>query len=181
MSKVLIVDIESTGFSSRKDKIIEIAIVELDLTNGNVEIVFDELINEYGLTQNEFTESWIFKNSNIKMSDIAQAKNLQYHWLKIQEIISANPIGITAFNNSFDFRFLAERQFYILRKLKDPMRLSKNICRIPDKRGNNKNPTVEEAYNYFYPGENYIETHRAAHDAIQEAKIVYKLYKMGVF
>lgn len=181
MTTILVIDVETTGFSSTKDKIVEIGIAELDLITGNIEIVFDEFIKEDGLTVNEFTGSWIFNNSNIKLDDIANAKNIEHHYMKIQRIISDNRIGITAFNNSFDFRFLEERQFIILRKLGDPMKLSRTICRIQGKNNGYKFPTVEEAYNYFYPGENYIETHRAADDAKHEAKIVHSLYKLGIF
>jgi len=181
MTTILVIDIETTGFSSTKNKIVEIGIAELDLITGKIEIVFDEFIKEDGLTVNEFTESWIFKNSDIKIDDISNAKNIQHYFGTIQEIISSNRIGTTAFNNSFDFRFLEARGFVILRKLSDPMKLSRNICRMQGKNNGYKFPTVEEAYNYFYPGENYIETHRAADDAKHEAKIIHSLYKLGIF
>lgn len=181
MTTILVIDIETTGFSSTKNKIVEIGIAELDLITGKIEILFDEFIKEDGLTVNEFTESWIFKNSNIKIDDIQNAKNIQFHFDAIQKIITNNRIGATAFNNSFDFRFLEARGFIILRKLNDPMRLSTSICRIRGKNNGYKFPSVQEAYNYFYPGERYIETHRAADDAKHEAKIVHSLYKLGIF
>jgi hypothetical protein len=112
---------------------------------------------------------------------MTNAKTLSHHFDDIQEIINSNPLGITAFNNQFDFRFLEARGFVISRKLGDPMRISRNICRIPGKRSGYKTPNVEEAYNYFFPNENYVEQHRAADDAKHEAKIIYSLYKLGVF
>jgi len=49
--------------------------------------------------------------------------------------------------------------------------------------GRIKWPNVEKAYKFFYPQSNYVETHRAWHDAWHEADILYamlhneKLYK----
>lgn len=180
-SKILILDIETTGFSKTKDKIVEIGIVSLDLMSGDIETVFSEFIKEDGLSVNEFTDSWISKNSDITIIDIDKAKNLQTYFDKIQSLFHECKLGCTAFNNSFDFGFLEERGFVIPVKLRCPMKLSKDIVRATDKRGSIKNPTVEEAYRHFYPGEDYIEKHRGADDAIHEAKIVYALYKLGVF
>ena len=42
-------------------------------------------------------------------------------------------------------------------------------------------PKVEEAWEHFFPDVAYIEQHRGADDAVHEAKIVYELYKIGVF
>ena len=43
MSKILILDIETTGFLQQNGKIVEIGIVELDLENGQREIIFNEV------------------------------------------------------------------------------------------------------------------------------------------
>ena len=63
------------------------------------------------------------------------------------------------------------------------MILSTNICKLPNKNGYSgyKWPSVEEAFQYFFPYTGYIEKHRGADDAEHEAMIVYELYKMGVF
>ena len=63
-SKILIIDIETTGFSPTKSEIVEIGIVELDLSNVKIETLFDQLINE-GITFEEINKSWIFKNSDV--------------------------------------------------------------------------------------------------------------------
>ena len=179
-SKILILDIETTGYTP-KNKIVEIGIVSLDLLNGNIEIMFDELIKEDSLTLIELANSWIRANSDMKIEGVWEAKNLQHYFNDIQKIINDHPLGVTAFNKTFDFAFFHDRGFTIPVELRDPMNISRDIVNALDKNGRIKNPKVEEAYKYFFPGENYIEKHRGANDAYHEAKIVYSLYKRGVF
>lgn len=181
MTKILIIDIETTGFSPTKNKIVEIGIVELDLRNGNIKELFNQFICDLPMTMKEITESWIIKNSDIAVFDILNASSLKDYFNKIQTIFSNYPLGITAYNNSFDLGFLKVRGFKWHKTLPCPMELSTDICRIRGKRNGYKLPTVKEAYNYFYPGSNYIEKHRGADDARHEAEIVYKLFKLGVF
>jgi len=40
---------------------------------------------------------------------------------------------------------------------------------------------VEEAFDFFFPDNEYVEAHRGADDSKHEAMIVYKLYELGVF
>ena len=179
-SKILILDIETTGYTP-KNKIVEIGIVSLDLLTGNIETLFDELINEDSLTLTELADSWIIANSDMKIEDVWAAKNLQHYFDDIQKIINDHPLGVTAFSKTFDFAFFHDRGFVIPVELRDPMKISRDIVNALDKNGRIKNPKVEEAYKHFYPGEDYIEKHRGADDAHHEAKIVYSLYKMGKF
>ncbi len=180
MSKILIVDIETTGFSPTKSKIVEIGIVSLDLNNGEINLVFNSFIKEDGITVEEIENSWIFKNSNITVDNIMTAPGLIQFANDIQDILLNYPSGITAYNNQFDLGFLQERGFVWHRTLPCPMELATYICQIPGKRGL-KWPKVEEAYHYFFPESNYVEAHRGADDAKHEAEIVYELYKLGVF
>lgn len=97
-------------------------------------------------------------------------------------ILDSYPLGATAFNNEFDFGFLENRNFVFPKKLPCPMKLSTDICKIPHKNGRgNKWPTVEEAFNFFFPDANFVEKHRGADDAFHEAMIVHELFKLGVF
>lgn len=180
-NKILVLDIETTDFSPKKGKIVEIGIVSLDLLDGNIETLFDELIKEDGLTITELADSWIIANSDMKIEDVWAAKNLQHYFDQIQKIINDHPIGATAFNNKFDFSFMDVRGFIFPAKLRCPMKLSTDICKIPGKRGGYKWPKVEEAYEHFFPDRSYVEKHRGADDAKHEAEIVYELYKLGLF
>ena len=180
MKKILILDIETTGFLQAGGKIVEVGIVELDLSNGEKKIVFDEVCHEKGITLEEVENSWIVKNSTLTVDMIRYSLPLYAIAPIIQKIINDYPTGATAFNNTFDFGFLEDRGFTFPKKLPCPMKLSTSICKIPSSRGY-KWPTVEEAHKFFFGDVGYVEQHRGADDAFYEADIVYELYKMDVF
>jgi len=180
--KILVFDIETTGFLNQGGKIVEVGIVELDLNNGERKILFNQVCHETGITKEEVENSWIVKNSDLTVDAIQTSKNLLFYKEEIQQIINAYPLGITAFNNSFDFGFFENRGFHLPKKLDCPMKLSTDICRLPSVNGMNyKWPKVQEAYDFFFGKTDYIETHRGADDAFHEAEIVYELYKRGIF
>lgn len=183
MPKILILDIETTNFLNRNGKIVEVGLVELDLDNGQRTIVFDQVCHEDGITLEEVQTSWIVNNSDLKMEDIRHSKNLKLLKDEIQTIIDSYPDGATAFNNDFDFGFFKSRGFTFPKELPCPMKLSTNICKIPSRNGypGFKWPSVEEAYDFFFPDNDYTETHRGADDAFHEAEIVFELYKRKIF
>lgn len=181
-TKILIIDIETTGFLGAKGKIVEVGMVELDLDSGDRKIVFDQVCHETGITKEEVENSWIVKNSSLTVEMVRRSKNLEKLRPIIQSIINAYSNGCTAFNNAFDFGFMEDRNFLFPRKLDCPMKLSTNICKIPSKNGRgNKWPNVMEAHKHFFGEVGYIEQHRGADDAYYEAQIVKKLYDLGVF
>jgi len=179
--KILIIDIETTGFLNNGGKIVEVGMVELDLTNGQKRIVYDQVCYEKGITRQECENSWIVKNSDLTVEQIRNSKNLEVQRQSIQSIINAYPLGCTAFNNVFDFGFMENRGFTFPVKLGCPMKISTNICQIPSPRGGYKWPNVQEAYEFFFGKTDYIEKHRGADDAFHEADIVFELYKRGEF
>ena len=182
MSKILIIDIETTGFLQQGGKIVEVGIVELDLSNGEKAIIFDEVCYEKGITLEEVEKSWIVANSDLTVDAIRNSRSLDKIKPRIQAILNDYPLGATAFNNAFDFGFLENRGFVFPKKLPCPMKLSTDICKIPHPNGYGlKWPKVEEAHKHFFGDVGYIEKHRGADDAFHEADIVYELHKMGVF
>jgi len=178
--KILILDIETTGFLKQGGKIVEIGIAELNLTNGERRIIFDKVCHEDGITKEGVEKAWIISNSDLTVEEIRNSKNLNEIRQEVQNIIDSYPLGITAFNNSFDFGFMEDRGFNMGKKLPCPMLLSTNICKIPSGRGY-KWPKVQEAYDFFFKKNDYTEKHRGADDALHEARIVHKLFEMGVF
>jgi DNA polymerase III alpha subunit (gram-positive type) len=181
MSKILILDLETTGFTPTTGKIVEVGIVELDLSNGNRKIIFDQVCWEKGLTEEELEKAWIIKNSDLTIEAVRTSTNLEVFKPEIQGIINNYPLGATAFNNDFDFRFMDARDFVFPKKLPCPMKISRNIVNARSKNGSIKQPNVEEAHKHFFGDVGYVEKHRGADDAYHEAAIVYELYKMGVF
>jgi DNA polymerase-3 subunit epsilon len=180
-NKILIIDIETTGFLQAGGKIVEIGIVELDLSNGKKEIIFDNICHENGLSLEDVERSWIVKNSDLTAELIMSSKNLEDLKEEIQCIIDKYKAGSTAFNNAFDFGFLENRGFVFPKKLACPMKLSTNICKLPNVRGGYKRPKVEEAHLFFFGDVGYIEKHRGADDAFFEADIVFELYRRDIF
>lgn len=183
-NKILILDIETTGFSHRNDCIVEIGAVELDLNNGKIKTVFDSVVSEDAFSDHEHGGAWIFKNSDLTINDVCMAPSFIYELVaeRFQKVVYQYPLGATAFNNAFDFGFLEDRGIEFPVKLGCPMLISTDICKIPGMHGgHNKWPSVEEAFSFFFPDENYVEKHRGADDAFHEAMIVYKLFQMGKF
>lgn len=180
MKKILILDLETTGFLDRGGKIVEVGIVELDLDSGEANIIFDKVVHEDGISENEVAASWIVNNSDLTTEEVMSSPSLSSVKAEIQAIIDSYPLGATAFNNQFDFGFMQSRGFTFPKKLACPMLLSTNICKIPSHRGY-KWPKVQEAYDFFVGKNDYVEKHRGADDAKHEAVIVQKLYEMGVF
>lgn len=179
--KILILDIETTGFSPKKNFIVEIGIVELDLSNGNRKIIFDHVMHEKGITKKEVEESWVVENTTITVDEIRRSKSLDYYKDEIQDIFNLYPLGVTAYNKKFDFGFLSNRDFKF-NELPCPMLVSTDVCKIPNKWNNGyKWPNVQEAYDFFFAPHNYIEVHRGGDDAYHEAEIVYELYLRGKF
>lgn len=181
MKQILILDIETTGFLQKGGKIVEIGIVELNLENGEKTILFDEVCHEIGITIEEVQNSWIVSNSDLNTKMIKYSGTLDSKQKRIQKILDDYPLGATAFNNEFDFGFMEDRGFVFPKKLPCPMKISTNICKLPNARGGYKWPKVEEAHKHFFGDVGYVEKHRGADDAFHEADIVFKLYQDGVF
>lgn len=179
--KILVIDIETTGFSHSNDFILEIGAVELNLQTKEIKVVFDERIIEEGLTDEKLEKSWIWENSDISSTFKESAITLEDARIVFQSILDKYPLGFTAFNKKFDEGFLEDRNFKLPKSLDCPMLLSTDVVKIKGKYGKYKWPKVQEAYDFFFPRNDYIEKHRGADDAYNEAKIVHKLYELGLF
>lgn len=182
MKKILIIDIETTGWLNAGGKIVEVGIVELDLVSGSTKVLFDEVCQEPGMTPPDIEKSWIVANSTLTVAEVIKSHELDLFKPLIQKTIDKYPLGTTAFNNKFDFEFLESRGFEFPKKLGCPMLLLTPICQLPGKYGY-KWPSCQEAYDYLFKSVApvYIEAHRGADDALHEAEIVYELYLRGVF
>ena len=175
--KIAIIDLETTGFLNEGGLIVEVGIVELDLNTGEKKIIYDELVREPFYNE-KHKDSWIFSNSNLKHEDIMNANPLNLR--EIQDILTIYPV--TAYNKEFDLDFLRSRGLEIYSELSCPMRVATQICKIPHPTGYGyKWPKVQEAWEFLFGKTGYLEAHRGADDALHEAEIVYKLYKMGEF
>lgn len=171
--KILVLDIETTGLTPECDMICEIGICLLNLKNGNIIPILDQICQEQNKEFDEY--SWIFQNSDLTIKQVIESPYLIDFKTELQDILNLKH-PITAYNQQFDFSFLEHRGFQIKNKFWDPMFKLKNIMKIPHFYYGYKFPSVQEAWNFFFKG-NYIEKHRALDDAIHEAKIIYETNK----
>ncbi|KKN48025.1 hypothetical protein LCGC14_0657110 [marine sediment metagenome] len=174
-SSIVVVDIETTGFSHQNDCIVEIGICRLDLNSGECSELFNQLMREKHFSR-QHQNAWIFKNSDLIYEDILRAKPLKAYKKELQKIFKTYPS--TAFKKRFDFDFLEARGFKI-KELPCPMVIATSILKLPQRIPGTlyKYPSVEETWKYFFPDNEYIEKHRGYDDALHETLIVYELYK----
>lgn len=187
--KILVVDIETTGFLNQGGKIVEVGVVEVDLQTGSKQILFDEVINPTELEDHEISDSWIVRNRFMTLEEIRAAESFEYHRQRLEEVIESNKNGATAYNKNFDFSFLRQYGLNLLNTLPCLMEAADKVLQIPptDKMiyagygDKTKVPKAQEAYDYFFPNSGYIEQHRGADDALREADIAIALYNQSDF
>lgn len=78
MSKIAVVDIESTRFLNNGGLIVEVGIVSLDLVTGVVKEEFNSLVREdsFSRKHTEGGYGWIFKNSDLTFEAVDKAPSL---------------------------------------------------------------------------------------------------------
>jgi DNA polymerase III subunit epsilon len=176
--RIGIVDIETTNFLNAGGNIVEIGIASLDTETGEVEKCFGSLCLEEGFSKKD-ENAWIFSNSDLTLEEVESAPSLESIREDVQNAIDSFD-AVTAFNKRFDFDFLRSRGFKIEKEWPCPMLKATPICKcVSVGRSSYKWPKVEEAWEFFFPDEPYIEAHRGLDDAMHEAKIVKKLYDLG--
>jgi DNA polymerase-3 subunit epsilon len=164
MKEIVVVDIETSGFQQQGGLIVEVGIVSLNLDTGRISDEFNEIVKENGFCEKHTRDpyGWIFKNSDLRYEDVLRARNLLEIIPKIQSVFDKYRFGATAFNKQFDFGFLKSRGMRI-KELSCIMLSAAPVVGLPPNPGyfDPKWPKVQEAWDFFFPGSNYIETHRA--------------------
>lgn len=176
ISKIAVIDIETTGLTSNTDSIVEIGICELDLINKDINRLFNSVVKDVNFSDRD-KNAWIFSHSTLKYDDVLHAEELKAHFDTIQKILKKYPV--VAYNSKFDFSFLEAKGFEIIRKLPDPMIKATNVLKIRRNHYEYKYPSVIEAWRYYFPRVNYVEKHRAYDDALYEAFIILKMLEKG--
>jgi DNA polymerase-3 subunit epsilon len=172
--KILIVDIETTGFLRQGGLIVEIGIVELNLKTSEKRVVYNQLVKEDSFNE-VHKNAWIFSNSNLTFEDIEKAKPLDTFALQCL----FTQYHATAYNKRFDFDFLTDRGLKI-KELACPMLILTDVCKMPGRYGKFKWPKVQEAYDFLFPDREYIEKHRGCDDAMHEADLVFYLQEYEI-
>lgn len=174
--KILVVDIETTGFYP-SDAIVEIGITLVDTKTKKSKLVFDEVIKEDKFSKRKHKNAWIFQNTTLTVEDVEKAKSLEHYRPKLQKLF--DQYCMTAYNKSFDLRFLRKAGFEI-KDIKCLMKGATEHSKLKDKNGRVKKPSVEEIYNQFFRTKKniYYEEHRAGADSLDEAKILLHMVKL---
>ena len=173
--EILVIDIETTGFSTIADAIVEIGIVLVNTDTNIMSIQFNKIVKDHNFHPEKHKNAWIFQNTKLTPEKILGAKPISHHFDKIQSLLDKYPI--TAFNKSFDMRFMRARGF-TCKDIKCLMMASMEYIDLKDKRGAKKRPSVQEAHDHFFPTEKYVEKHRGGDDAKHEAKILLKMCEL---
>lgn len=181
-TKILVLDIETTGFSHTKDCILELGAVTLDVETGKSRKAFHATFKEKHLRA-KHQKAWIFNNSNMTLDEIRNSKDIEFYREDIQTLLTKYSGRTTAWNSSFDFDFLESRNFDLGKnKMPCPMKDSTKHFRLTQKNGKTpKWASVTEAVKLLGISDNFTEDHRGLEDARIEAECIYRLIKLGVY
>lgn len=180
-NEILVLDIETTGFNPKNDLILELGIVKLNLETGEITELFDKIFKHERFCENHHN-AWIFKNNFMNVNEVENAKSIEVYRDEINKILEPFQGKITAWNRDFDAGFLKENGFNLGNYLACPMKVSTNYFQIPSLRGSSfKWPKAQEAWNILFPETKKIEKHRGLDDSVMEAKIIHRLFELGVY
>jgi len=172
---ITLINKETTSFAKNFALIVEIGIIELDISTGEKSILFNALIYENGIEN--YDDKGAFSISNLDISEVKKAKSLESYRETLQLIF--DNYRITSYNTAFDLAILELRGFKFPKKMTDMMKFIKRI--LPKGKYN-----FHFAYKHFYnlkdntegkflTNNNYEEQHRALDDAIHEAELLFLL------
>jgi hypothetical protein len=172
---IYVIDLETTG-TDFDDVIIEIAICDLNLTNGKIIKLLNMKVKDEEFND-EHIDSWIFDNSDLTYKQIDEAKSTDLILPYLQCIF--NKYETTSFVIEFDFQYIKNLGIKPLSIGKCIMLTSKYILNIPHSYHGIKYPKLSEAYNHFFPESNNYTTHNAMQDCFESTEILYEMYKLG--
>ena len=176
--KIIVLDIETTGFLESGGKIVEIGMVLLNIKTGKIKPIFDKIICP-GPNVKFSNSAWIFQNSDLRIEDVLHAKFLNEYRTEIQNLLNKYPV--TAFNKKFDIEFLKANGFKFPKVRHCIMLELTPYTKLPGTTYVYKWPKVEEAWQFLFPDWDYTEAHRAYDDAFHEAKILHEMMKRGYY
>ena len=180
ITKIAVVDIETTHLESDYGTIVEVGICELNLEDGSIIKLLDTVVREPDFNAERDATAWVFINSNLTVQDILNAPEWIFIRPKITEIFKKYPV--TAFNKQFDLTWLKDRGVEVFLEFPDPMVESTCIIQLPSSNPNHgmyKYPSVIECWNWYFPITPLEHKHRAYEDCVHEAQIVYKMFTLG--
>ncbi len=174
--EIVVIDIETTGFSPRLDNIVEIGAVIVNTQTLRYEPLFDSLCNP-GESHKKLKQTWICKNGYLTPEEILNAPTIENVAVDFNKVLGAR--SWTSFNLEFEYRFLSQPPWAI-RNVQGHclMRAMTPVCKIPQT-NKYKWPKLTEAYHEI--GGSGSEKHRALDDTIKGAEILIHLLKNDLY
>ena len=177
-NEIIVLDIETTGLNPNEDFILELGMVKLNLDNGEITTLFNQVFKDPNLRARHH-KAWIFENGFMSVEEIRNALPISHYFDEIQNIFDFYQGRITAWNRDFDSAFLVSNGFDLGPAAICPMKESVDFFKIPGNYGY-KWPKAQEAWDILFSETPKIEKHRGLDDAKMEAAIIYELHKQGV-
>ncbi len=174
--QIYILDLETSseqGKNIMDAVILELAIIQLDLSTYKYQTVYDKTIQQ---PVEKIQNAWILQEGYLTLKDIANGLSLNMTKVAVQDILEDQQW--TSFNTAFDYAFLKQWALDINPPAYCIMLRTKPITQIKQYyRADWKWPKLTEAYAYLYNKE-MTETHRAEADAISATKVLIKLLQL---
>lgn len=177
-NEIIVLDIETTGLDLNQDFILELGMVALNIENGEIIELFNEVFKDPNLTARHH-KSWIFENGFMDIEEVRKALPLSQYFEEIQSIMNPYKGKITAWNRDFDSKFLVKSGFDLGPDIFCPMKESVDFFKIESNYGY-KWAKAQEAWDILFPETPKIEKHRGLDDSKMEAAIIYELHKREV-
>ena len=86
-NEIIVLDIETTGLDLNQDFILELGMVALNIENGEIIELFNEVFKDPNLTARHH-KSWIFENGFMDIEEVRKALPLSQYFEEIQSIMN---------------------------------------------------------------------------------------------
>ena len=84
-NEIIVLDIETTGLNPNEDFILELGMVKLNLDNGEITTLFNQVFKDPNLRARHH-KAWIFENGFMSVEEIRNALPISYYFDEIQNI-----------------------------------------------------------------------------------------------
>mgnify|MGYP001608736317 FL=1 len=179
--EIIVLDTETTGLSGYpRDKIVDIAMISLNTKTFKYQPIYNSLITYPPEITKDFTNAWIFKNTDLQISDLVHGKPEVQVAKECRSLLSDHTV--TSFNTDFDFgKFLQYQPWCFPDPLFCIMQEATAVCqiRVPYKR-DYKFPSLIEAHSMLCNGRKFDQPHRALGDALGATEVLITLLKRNI-
>ncbi len=187
--KIFVVDTETTGLDGAHggDRIVEIAICEVDTELGTIQKVYESIVGHDTKEWDEWKkDAWIFQNSDLTLEKVEKGPPANDVIKEVRKILDDK--NVTSYNTGFDWHLFLELEPWNIpyfRLMPCIMLSATPVCKIGRSTFHNsysgfssygyKWPTLEEAYRKLIGRDLKMNSHRAMADCYKSSVILVKL------